>query len=331
MLEQVKQPGKEASSGPDALPAAESGLSREAYALLAQANLLRVRGQWPEAVEACRAALRLAPDSAAAQSLLGDIYENQGELDDAAQWYRMALDSSPDSAADRLKLNRLITRKDAPEAALPVSISPRPAYPTPERALRYFALAAALMILVVIGLAFAAVHRHAALDSLGLGTDSEVKAQPVVVAPAAGLAPPLRDSAEQSLLNTLNASPAFSAQSLTALEVQIDPRTGQCSLTVGLTSASAPLRADIERAALSAALAAASAAGSASSFTIRCILPAAGSGGTASGGTLVFVGDVARAALPPVPVGGGDPVAALSDAEIVPLFANVWWALAVPT
>ena len=207
MLEQVKQPAKEASSGPDSLPAAAGGLSREAYALLAQANLLRVRGQWPEAVEACRAALRLAPDSAAAQSLLGDIYENQGDLDDAAQWYRMALDSSPDSAADRLKLDRLLLRRNAPAVALPVSeVSLRPASPAPERALRYLAVAVAMMILVVIGLAFAAVHRHAALNSLGLGTDPEVKAKPVVVAPAAGLAPPLRDSAEQSLLNTLNAS-----------------------------------------------------------------------------------------------------------------------------
>ena len=324
MLEQVKQP----NNSLEALPDAAGGLSREAYALLAQANLLRVRGQWPEAVEACRAALRLAPDSAAAQSLLGDIYENQGDLDDAAQWYRMALDSSPDSAADRLKLDRLLTRQDAPEAVQPVSDTAlRPASPSPERALRYVVVAVALIILMVIGLAFAAVHRHAALNSLGLGADSEVKAQPVVVAPsAAGQTAPLRDSAEQSLLDTLNTAPAFSAQGLTALDVQIDPRTGQCSLTVGLPSTSTPFRADIVRAALSAALSASSATASASSFTVRCILPAAG-----SAGTLVFVGDIARASLPPSPVGGGDPVAALSNADIAPLFANMWWAPAVPT
>lgn len=328
MLEQVKQPNNRL----EALPAAAGGLSQEAYALLAQANLLRVRGQWPEAVEACRAALRLAPDSAAAQSLLGDIYENQGDLDDAALWYRLALDSSPDSTADRLKLDRLLVRRDDPEAAPPASVSLRPASPAPERALRYLAVAAALLILLVIGLAFAAAHRHAALTSLGLGADPEVKVQPVVVAPpAAGVAPPLRDSAEQSLLDTLNAAPGFSAQGLTALDAQIDPRTGQCSLTVGLTSASVPLRAGIERAALTAALTAAPAAGSASSFTLRCILPAAGNGTAASGGTLVFVGDIARASLPPAPVGGGDPAAALSDAAIAPLFTNVWWALAVPT
>ena len=328
MLEQVKQPNNSLESPPDAA----GGLSREAYALLAQANLLRVRGQWAEAVEACRAALRLAPDSAAAQSLLGDIYENQADLDDAAQWYRMALDSSPDSAADRLKLDRLLRRQEAPEASLPVlEVSPHSASPAPERALRTQAVAAALIILLVVGLAFVAAHRHATLVSLGLGTAPEVRAKPVVVAPAAaGQAPPLRDSAEQSLLDALNAAPGFRAQGLTALDVQIDPRAGQCSLTVGLTSATVPLRADIERAALSAALSAASAAGSTSSFTVRCILPAAGTSPTSSGGTLVFVGDIARTALPS-PLVGGDPVAALSDADIAPLFTNPWWSFAVPT
>src|SRR5579875_2831472 len=86
-------------------------MSRDAYALLAQANLLRMRGCWPEAIEKCMAALKLAPEHPSAQSLLGDIYENQGSLDDAIQWYRMALDVQPDSPADKVKLERLLERK----------------------------------------------------------------------------------------------------------------------------------------------------------------------------------------------------------------------------
>ena len=70
-----------------------------------------MRGRWDEAVDNCMAALRLAPQNASAQSLLGDIYENQGRLDDAIQWYRMALDVSPDSPADQLKLDRLLNAK----------------------------------------------------------------------------------------------------------------------------------------------------------------------------------------------------------------------------
>lgn len=75
--------------------------------LLARANLLRMRGQWDEAVAVCTEALRRAPESATAHSLLGDIYEAQGKLDDALQWYGMAVDLAPNRPADREKLERV--------------------------------------------------------------------------------------------------------------------------------------------------------------------------------------------------------------------------------
>ena len=303
MLEQVKQ----INNSPDPLPSGDGDLSREAYALLAQANLLRVRGRWPEAVDACRAALRLAPESAAAQSLLGDIYENQGDRNEAALWYRMALDSSPDSAADRMKLDRLLGPQ---EAISPAAVPPRPA--APERIIRALALAAVLLVLLVAVLAFSAARRHALSPPL----DSEVKSAPVVVASAAGQAAPVRDSAEQSLLDNLNAAPAFNGQGFTALDVQIDPRSGRDTLTVGLAAPAAG-RAGIERAALTSALAAAT--GTTSDFTVRCVLPAAN-----GAGTLVFVGDITHASLPAAP-------AALSDAQVDTLFTNSWWALSVPS
>ncbi len=303
MLEQVKQ----INNGPDPLPSGDGDLSREAYALLAQANLLRVRGRWPEAVDACRAALRLAPESAAAQSLLGDIYENQGDRDEAALWYRMALDSSPDSAADRIKLDRLLGPLEAISLA---AVPPRPA--APERIIRALVLATVLLVLLVAVLAFSAARRHALSPPL----DSEVKSAPVVVASAAGQAAPVRDSAEQTLLDSLNAAPALDGQGFTALDVQIDPRSGRDTLTIGLAAPAAG-RAGIERAALDSALAAAT--GTTSDFTVRCVLPAAN-----GAGTLVFVGDIARASLPAAP-------AALSDAQVDTLFTNSWWALSVPS
>ncbi len=304
MLEQVKQ----VNNGSDSLTSGDGDLSREAYALLAQANLLRVRGHWPEAVDACRAALRLAPDSAAAQSLLGDIYENQGDLDEAAQWYRMALDSSPDSAADRMKLDRLLGHQ---KAASPAAVVPRPA--APEHILRAVALAAMLLVLLVTGLAFSAARRHAASPPV----DSEVKSAPVVVSSAAGQPAPVRDSAEQTLLDTVNAAPALTGTGVTVLDAQIDPRAGRNSLTIGLGQAT-PGRVDIARAALTAALAAA-AAGTATDFTVRCVLPAPG-----GAGTLVFVADITRASLPAAP-------ASLSDAQANALFTSPWWALSVPS
>ena len=60
--------------------------------LLAKANLARIRGQWNEAVDTCVQVLRTHPGNADAHSLLGDIYRDQGAIDDAIQWYRMAAD-----------------------------------------------------------------------------------------------------------------------------------------------------------------------------------------------------------------------------------------------
>jgi hypothetical protein len=72
--------------------------------LLAEANLLRMRGRWPEAEAKCVDVMRISPKSVHAHSLLGDIYREQGRLDEAAQWYQMALDLDPNSGADLAKL-----------------------------------------------------------------------------------------------------------------------------------------------------------------------------------------------------------------------------------
>lgn len=80
---------------------------QEVGPLLARANLLRMRGQWDEAIAASTDALRHAPQSATAHSLLGDIYEAQGRLEDAAQWFGMAVELDPANLRDREKLDRV--------------------------------------------------------------------------------------------------------------------------------------------------------------------------------------------------------------------------------
>jgi hypothetical protein len=74
--------------------------------LLARANLLRMRGQWSESAEQCIAVLRMAPSNATAHSLLGDIYQDQGQPAEARHWYQLALELHPKSEADRAKLAR---------------------------------------------------------------------------------------------------------------------------------------------------------------------------------------------------------------------------------
>lgn len=90
-------------------PAAAAPAAREttgSFPLLARANLLRMRGRWQEAAALCAEVLRLEPGSASAYSLLGDIHENQGNLEEAIHWYDLALRVNPRSEADVAKKGR---------------------------------------------------------------------------------------------------------------------------------------------------------------------------------------------------------------------------------
>lgn len=79
--------------------------------LLTQANLARIRGNWAEAADLCVRVLRSHPGNADAHSLLGDIYRDQGAVDDALQWYRLAADLRP-SGPDPAKLRQLEQVRD---------------------------------------------------------------------------------------------------------------------------------------------------------------------------------------------------------------------------
>lgn len=86
--------------------AVSRGVDADIRSLLTRANLLRVRGQWEAAAEVCAQVLRLDAQNAAAHSLLGEIYDNQGHLERAIRWYEEALELNPESVADRAKLAR---------------------------------------------------------------------------------------------------------------------------------------------------------------------------------------------------------------------------------
>lgn len=101
---------------------------RESEILLANANVLRMRRQWREAEARCVDVLRKNPNNIHAHSLLGDIYRDQGRLDDAAQWYQMALDLDPNSASDRSKLADVERLRS--EQASRKQVSPKPAAPS---------------------------------------------------------------------------------------------------------------------------------------------------------------------------------------------------------
>lgn len=87
------------------------------YPELARANLLRIRGEYKQAEEVCLAILRRFPNNATANTLLGDICAERGDLDQAAEWYELALDLIPDSQADQMKLEAVRSRMAEREAS----------------------------------------------------------------------------------------------------------------------------------------------------------------------------------------------------------------------
>ena len=93
-------------------------IARERFhAEIARANLLRMRGDYKGAVDQCLSVLKRIPEDGDTHTLLGDIYAEQGNLDEAIQWYEMAMDLDPKSNADLSKLNQVRQRLKDREAA----------------------------------------------------------------------------------------------------------------------------------------------------------------------------------------------------------------------
>jgi|GEM_PF-7004616 len=92
------------------IPAEAEVGEEKVHALLAEANLFRLRKNWTGAVARCTEALKLAPNSASAHSLLGDICRDEGRFQDAIEWYKLALGLDGTRKKDRDKLDALIDK-----------------------------------------------------------------------------------------------------------------------------------------------------------------------------------------------------------------------------
>jgi hypothetical protein len=91
-------------------PAPLQGSDAAVYPELARANLFRMRGEYRKAEEVCIGILRKYPNQATANTLLGDISAEKGDLQQAAQWYELALEISPGSESESKKLKEVRRR-----------------------------------------------------------------------------------------------------------------------------------------------------------------------------------------------------------------------------
>lgn len=103
--------------GPAGAPVAAS--QKDVNALLASANLHRIRQEWDAATADATDALRVDPKNPDIASILADIYEQRGKLDDAMIWCQMSLELNPDSAPEKARLERIRKRSTVAESANP--------------------------------------------------------------------------------------------------------------------------------------------------------------------------------------------------------------------
>jgi len=104
-------------------PAALSAEER-ARRLLEDAFRLSEEGRVLAAIQACQQAIAINPNSTSAHSLLGTLYERQGDRDNAIREYEQVLTLSPGSTVERRRLNELMGVPAAREA---LGVSPRAA------------------------------------------------------------------------------------------------------------------------------------------------------------------------------------------------------------
>lgn len=203
------------------------------HALLVSANLKKLRGDLDGAIQECIKALRVNPDSVEAHSLLGDIYRDQGNLEEAERWYQIALDLNPDSKIDQLRLDQLRTldrsEKQPKTADIPL------ASPAMINWLMVGVLCAIILILLA-AIIWPLLH--------GVSSQEAEQVQVPRISnlahktrrfPGSNVTPTLQQGIaseqESTLLNNLNASSALTNARLQVVSITIDPRRNSAMLT----------------------------------------------------------------------------------------------------
>lgn len=93
-----------------------AGADDQVYEDLTKANLFRIRGQYDEAAKRCLGILKRYPNNLSAHVLLGDIYAEQDDYEQASSWYELALDLAPGDPAVTAKLQSVRKRVETEDS-----------------------------------------------------------------------------------------------------------------------------------------------------------------------------------------------------------------------
>jgi hypothetical protein len=163
----------------DALdPLYAEGSDREVYPELARANLLRMQGNYEEAIDVCRRILGRFPSNETVHALLGDIYADQGKFEDAIQWYELLVELAPSNAHYMAKLHNL-------RAMYAAQVAPPPPVAEPEmKPAKPKAFAYALFGLLALILVVASFVAGARLNAIRQTAAEPIKSAQGAISPA---------------------------------------------------------------------------------------------------------------------------------------------------
>ncbi|OYT73077.1 MAG: hypothetical protein CFK48_01845 [Armatimonadetes bacterium CP1_7O] len=209
----------------DALdPLYAEGSDREVYPELARANLLRMQGNYEEAIEVCRRILGRFPSNETVHALLGDIYADQGKYEDAIQWYELLVELAPSNAHYMAKLHNL-------RAMHAAQVAPPPPVAEPEiKPARPKAFAYALFGLLVLILAAASFVAGARMNTARQSAAEPIKSAQGAVSsssPAEPVRIPPPAPVDTSPAPTPSPAPTMGFAGMSAVEASLAQKLSQ--------------------------------------------------------------------------------------------------------
>jgi hypothetical protein len=320
----------------------------DCYLMLAQVNLLRIRKQPQAALELCETVLKKWPFRADAHALIGDLYQELGQIDDAILRYCRVLELDPKNNSNRQKLAGMVRlKRQLVGPAEPEG--PRASGLRVDRFVRAIILAmATVMLVTIMATPVIFVRRSQIENQQGRPTtvDRTINLNPIILQPAQPLSQTdgsggattqteniIRDPVEQALVNLMGNDKSLLQLGIQVLDAQEDPVVDGCTITfLDRSGPNAVSRLTLLRHSLIVAQYASNSYGARDvrQFTLRCLLLTPTSGSTAIDGSapitgttsLVYEGTIQRNTIPS---SEADIDSAAVD-QLQPYFTNTWWA-----
>lgn len=196
---------------------------------LAKANVLRMRGEVGLAKELCREILTHVPESEYTHALMGDIWADEGRLDEAIKWYELAASYHPESELIRQRLNTAHQHQKEAEA---FETAQKLGIPTTKNKILGFTAVMLAMVAAIAGISFFLGRKLKDGESPGKVITREIAGNPVeqqATNPSVQTNEPSGIADDKALLDDLRKIEALGENVLAAWT---DPRGGGLVVTL---------------------------------------------------------------------------------------------------